>query len=176
MPRNGYIQVYTGNGKGKTCAALGLALRAAGWGMRTYVAQFLKKGLYGELRAARRFIPDLIRFEQFGSGGFHRPGKGISSAEKRAAQRGLRSVQRAMVSGSYQIVILDEINTLLHFQIVEVAAVLKLFKQKPRSLELILTGRYAPAAVVKRADLVTEMKEIRHYFTRGIPARRGIEK
>ncbi len=176
MEFKGYIQVYTGNGKGKTTAALGLALRAAGRGMRTFMAQFLKKGEYGELLAVNGRLADLITIEQFGLPEFHHESRGVSAEETAAAEAGLAAVEAAIAGGSYQVVILDEINTLLHFRIVPVEPVLRLMERKPAGVELVLTGRYAPQAVLERADLVTEMKEIRHYYQKGVLARTGIEK
>jgi len=176
MEFSGRIQVYTGNGKGKTTAALGLALRAAGRGMRTYMAQFMKKGEYGELLAASRHLAGLVTIEQFGLPEFHHREQGVSAVEIRAAEAGLSAATAALVGGEYQIVVLDEINTLLHFQIVPVEPVLRLMDARPAGVELVLTGRYAPQAVLDRADLVTEMKEIRHYYQEGLQARTGIEK
>lgn len=176
MTERGYIQVYTGNGKGKTTAALGLALRAAGRGMKTYIAQFLKKGEYGELLAVKRYLPELIVIEQFGLPEFHHQENGVSIVEREAAEAGMGAVKKAMVSGDYRIVVLDEINTLLHFKIIAVEPVLCFLEQKPAGVELILTGRYAPQAIIDRADLVTEMQEIRHYYQKNIQARTGIEK
>jgi cob(I)alamin adenosyltransferase len=176
MTERGYIQVYTGNGKGKTTAALGLALRAAGRGMKTYIAQFLKKGEYGELLAIKRFLPELIIIEQFGLPEFHHQENGVSSLEREAAEAGMEAVKKAMVSGDYRIVVLDEINTLLHFKIIAVEPVLQLLAEKPEALEVVLTGRYAPQAILYRADLVTEMRDVRHYYQKGIQARTGIEK
>jgi cob(I)alamin adenosyltransferase len=176
MDFSGQIQVYTGNGKGKTTAALGLALRAAGRGMRTFMAQFMKKGEYGELRAVSERLADLITIEQFGLPEFHHEGRGSSAEEVAAAEAGLAAVEAVLAGGSYRIVILDEINTLLHFRIIPLEPVLRLMERKPAGVELVLTGRYAPAAVLDRADLVTEMKEIRHYYQKGLQARTGIEK
>jgi cob(I)alamin adenosyltransferase len=176
MTERGYIQVYTGNGKGKTTAALGLALRAAGRGMKTYVAQFLKKGEYGELLAVKRFLPDLIIIEQFGLPDFHHQENGVSAVEREAAEAGMVAAKKAIVSGDYRIVVLDEINTLLHFKIIAAEPVLQLLAEKPDELEVVLTGRYAPQTIIDHADLVTEMKEIRHYYQKNIPARTGIEK
>ena len=176
MTERGYIQVYTGNGKGKTTAALGLALRAAGRGMKTYVAQFLKKGEYGELLAVKRYLSELIVIEQFGLSDFHHQENGVSTIEREAAEAGMVAAKKAMLSNDYRIVILDEINTLLHFKILPEEPVLQLLAEKPDALELILTGRYALQAIIDRADLVTEMKEISHYFQKNIQARIGIEK
>jgi cob(I)alamin adenosyltransferase len=176
MEFTGCIQVYTGNGKGKTTAALGLALRAAGRGMTTYMAQFMKKGEYGELLAVARHLAGLVTIEQFGLPEFHHRDQGVSAAEVQAAEAGLAAAAAALAGGKYQIVVLDEINTLLHFRIVPVEPVLRLMAGKPAGVELVLTGRYAPQEVMDRADLVTEMKEIRHYYQKGLPARSGIEK
>ena len=176
MTENGYIQVYTGNGKGKTTAALGLALRAAGRGMKTYMAQFLKKGEYGELLAVKRHLPELIVIEQFGLPEFHHQENGVSFVEREAAEAGMAAAKAAMVGGDYRIVVLDEINTLLYFKIIAMEPVLCFLEQKPAGVELILTGRYAPQAIIDRADLVTDMKEIRHYYKKNIQARTGIEK
>jgi cob(I)alamin adenosyltransferase len=176
MGSKGFIQVYTGNGKGKTTAALGLALRAAGRGLKTYMAQFLKKGEYGELLAVRQRLADLVTIEQFGLPEFHHGGQGVSPAEVEAAEAGLAAAAAAIGGGGYDIVVLDEINTLLHFGIVPVEPVLRLMEQKPAAVELVLTGRYAPQAVLDRADLVTEMLEVRHYYQQGVQARTGIEK
>lgn len=172
----GFVQVYTGNGKGKTTAALGLALRAAGRGLRTYVAQFMKKGEYGELLAVRERLADMITIEQFGLPEFHHREQGVSEAETRAAGLGLAAAEAALRGGAFRVVVLDEVNTLLHFGIVPVERVLALLDLRPPQVELVLTGRYAPQAVLDRADLVTEMREERHYFQRGVTARDGIER
>jgi cob(I)alamin adenosyltransferase len=172
----GFIHVYTGNGKGKTTAALGLALRAAGWGMKTYIAQFLKKGESGEALAVARYLSEFISLEQFGSGDFHVPGKGIRPEEREGAIRGLAAVREAMIGGAYRLVILDEINILLHFKILDPDPVLALLARKPDGVELILTGRLAPKAILEKADLITEMRDVRHYHSSGQPARKGIER
>jgi cob(I)alamin adenosyltransferase len=171
----GYIQVYTGNGKGKTTAALGLALRAAGHGLRTYIGQFLKGQAYGEIAAVRRLRP-LVRIEQFGRKGFVHVTENPDEEDIRRAKTGLEKCRRAMLSGRFSIVVLDEINVALHFRLLEEKEVQGLLDQKPADVELILTGRYAPPSLLRRADLVTEMKDRKHYFERGVRARRGIEK
>jgi cob(I)alamin adenosyltransferase len=176
MDFKGYIQVYTGSGKGKTTAALGLALRAAGRGMKTYIAQFMKKTEYGELWAIRDHLKAYITIEQFGLPEFHTSGEKISEEERNAAQAGIEAVKRAVAGGTYQIVILDEVNVALYFKIVEIDTILEIMDQKPDQVELILTGRHAPMEIQKRADLVTEMLEIKHYYTQNVPARPGIEK
>jgi cob(I)alamin adenosyltransferase len=176
MANEGFVQVYTGNGKGKTTAAFGLALRAAGRGLRTYVAQFMKKGEYGEVIAARNHLGRWITVEQFGLPEFHHREKGVSEAERDAALAGLEAARRAITGGEFRIVVLDEVNTLLHFDIVPTGSVLALLDLRPPGVELVLTGRYAPPEILARADLITEMAETRHYYGRGVAARSGIEK
>jgi len=176
MKKKGYIQVYTGNGKGKTTAAIGLALRAAGWDIKTYIAQFMKKGDYGELIAIKKYLSQFIVVEQYGLPDFHYSGKKITNEERQAAQKGIEASKEAMFSGNYDIVILDEINILLHFKIIKLKPVLEIIEKKPDSIELILTGRMAPKEILSRADLITEMKENKHYFQENVQARLGIEK
>ncbi|MBE0712475.1 MAG: cob(I)yrinic acid a,c-diamide adenosyltransferase [Candidatus Aminicenantes bacterium] len=172
---DGYIQVYTGDGKGKTTAALGLALRAAGHGMRTYFGQFLKGQHYGEIDAAKKLSP-LIRIERFGREGFLHITEGPDDEDIRRAKEGLQKCREAMLSGNYQIVVLDEVNTAVLLKVLTVQDVLDFLALRPDSVELVLTGRGAPQAVVDRADLVTEMKNVKHYYDRGVKAREGIEK
>lgn len=173
--RKGYIQVYTGNGKGKTTAALGLALRAAGYGMRSYIGQFLKGQLYGELYSAKK-LSSLIRIEQFGRKGFIHVTKNPDEEDRRRAKRGFKKCLEAMLSGQYKIIILDEISVAVYFGLISEKEVHQFLDQKPPEVEVILTGRYAPSSFLKRADLVTEMKEKKHYFAKGVRAREGIEK
>ena len=176
MAEKGYIQVYTGSGKGKTTAAIGLALRAAGRSKSTYIAQFLKKGEYGEILAIEKFLAGFITLQQFGLPDFHHQSQGVTEEERKAAQAGVEAVKKVLAENKYDVVILDEVNLLLHFKIIEEAVILDLIDNKPGQVELILTGRFAPESIIKRADLVTEMKEIKHYYQRGIQARDGIEK
>ena len=171
----GYIQVYTGNGKGKTTAALGLALRAAGHGMRTYIGQFLKGQHYGELAAVEKLSP-LIRIERFGREGFLHITEGPDDEDIRRAREGLQKCREAMLSGKYQIIILDEVNTAVLLKVLTEHDLLDFLAEKPDSVELVLTGRGAPQAVIEKADLVTEMKSLKHYYERGVKAREGIEK
>jgi cob(I)alamin adenosyltransferase len=171
----GYVQVYTGNGKGKTTAALGLALRAAGHGFRTYIAQFLKAQPTGEIEAAKKLDP-LIRIEPFGREGFITVEDGPGDEDIERAKAGLARARQAMLSGEYRIVVLDEVNTAVHFRILPEADVLAFIDLRPAGVELVLTGRYAPESFIDRADLVTEMKEIKHYFAKGVRAREGVEK
>jgi cob(I)alamin adenosyltransferase len=171
----GCIHVYTGNGKGKTTAALGLALRAAGRGLRTFIVQFLKGQPTGEIEAVKRLAP-LVRIERFGREGFITVKDGPGDEDVERARAGLARALEAMLSGEYRIVILDEINTAVHFKILPEKDVLDLIDKRPADVELVLTGRYAPASFIDRADLVTEMKEIKHYLDRGVKAREGIER
>jgi len=171
----GYVQIYTGNGKGKTTAALGLALRAAGRGLKTYVGQFLKGQDYGELRAIKQVAP-FITIEQFGRKGFVHVTKDPDAEDIRKAKEGLEKSLKAMLSNRYTLIILDEINVAMYFNLLEEQEVHAFLDQKPASVEVILTGRYAPESLIRRADLVTEMKEIKHYYKNDVPARDGIEK
>jgi cob(I)alamin adenosyltransferase len=171
----GYIQIYTGNGKGKTTAALGLALRAAGHKQRVYIGQFLKGHMYGELLSAKILSP-YITIEQFGRSGFIHVTKDPDTEDIQKAKRGLKKCLNAMLSKKYRIIVLDEINVAVYFKLVSEKEVLEFLDQKPEDVEVILTGRYAPASFLKRADLVTEMKEKKHYYRKGVKAREGIEK
>lgn len=170
----GYVQVYTGDGKGKTTAAMGLAFRAAGRGLRTYVAQFLKGRPTGEIEAARKLAP-LVVIEQFGREGFLTAKAGPAAEDVALARAGLDRAREALLSGAYDIVVLDEVNTAVHLKVLTEADVLELIDRRPAAVELVLTGRRAPASFVERADLVTEMRAVKHYFDRGVPAREGIE-
>ncbi|MFH1437728.1 MAG: cob(I)yrinic acid a,c-diamide adenosyltransferase [Pseudomonadota bacterium] len=171
----GRIQVYTGNGKGKTTAALGQALRAAGWGLRTYFGQFMKGQKYGELASAAK-LDGLIVIEQFGKKSFIHVTENPSGQDIARARRGLASCREAMLSGLFRIVVLDEINTAVFFRLLPEAEVLDLMDSRPAGVELILTGRYAPRSFIRKADLVTEVKEIKHYYAQGVQARKGIER
>jgi len=169
----GYIQLYTGDGKGKTTAALGLALRAAGHGLRTYIGQFMKGQHYGELDALRA-LP-LIEIEQYGDPRCIRREE-VTPEHVRQAERGLERAREAMRSGAYDIIVLDEVCIAIWFGLLSVKKVLDFIAEKPEQVELILTGRRAPEALIQRADLVTEMREIKHYYTQGVIARKGIER
>jgi cob(I)alamin adenosyltransferase len=171
----GYIQLYTGTGKGKTTAALGLAFRAAGRGLRTYIGQFLKRSPTGEIAAARCLSP-FITIRQFGRRGFILVTEGPEEGDLRRARAGLRKCRAAMLSGEYRIVVLDEVNTAVRLGLLSEGEVLAVLDEKPADVELVLTGRYAPRSFIRRADLVTEMRERKHYYARGVRARAGIEK
>lgn len=169
----GYVQVYTGDGKGKTTAALGLSVRAAGAGLKVFIAQFVKMGEYSEIKALKRFA-DLITVEQFGLGRFI---KGPPSAgDVKAAQKGLAKVKAVMASGEHQVVILEEANVAVKLKLLSVQDLVDIIAAKPEDVELIITGRGADPEIIAKADLVTEMREIKHYFQQGVAARVGIEK
>lgn len=169
----GFVQVYTGDGKGKTTAALGLALRAAGAGLRVFIAQFVKGRAYSEDRALARF-KGRITVMKFGRRCFIH---GKPTAEDAAAAlRGLKEAENAIRSGRYDLVILDEATIAAHLKLFPVSELLRLADAKPAGVELVITGRYAPRSLIRKADLVTEMREVKHYYRRGVRARNGIEK
>jgi len=171
----GYIQVYTGSGKGKTTAALGQAIRAAGIGLRVYIGQFLKAHECGELQSLKK-LSSLITIEQFGRKGFIHPTENPDEEDIRRAREGLKKCLDAMLSQKYSIIVLDEINVAISFDLIEEKIVHSFLDKKPENVEIILTGRFAPESIIKRADLVTEMKEIKHYYNKGVRARDGIER
>jgi len=165
------IQVYTGNGKGKTTAALGLALRAAGAGLKIYIGQFVKGKYCSELNSLKKIKN--IRIEQFGRACFIK--RKPTKKDLEFAQTGLKKIREIIAQGAYDLVMLDEINIALKLNLIKLKDVLDLIKKTPKNIELILTGRYAPGAILKAADLVTEMKAIKHYYKKNVKARRGIE-
>lgn len=171
--KRGLIQVYTGNGKGKTTAALGLALRAAGHGLRVHIVQFMKGWPnYGELRSVK-WLPT-VALTQFGRAEFvdkNNP----DPEDVRMAHDALRYAAEVMASGDCDILILDEVNVALDFGLITLDEVLRLLDAKPPQVELVLTGRNAHPEIVRRADLVTEMLDIKHPYAEGVQARRGIE-
>ena len=171
--RKGYIHIYTGDGKGKTTAALGLAIRAAGYGMKTYIGQFMKGQHYGELTALRDH--PCITIEQYGDVEcVHR--EEITQKHVDQAQQGLKQARKAMHSHQFDIIILDEINVAVWFDLIKAEEVLELLRERPKNVEFILTGRHASEAFLEVADLVSDVKEIKHYYNRGIKARTGIER
>lgn len=171
----GLFHIYTGNGKGKTTAALGLSLRALGHEMRVYFGQFMKQGQTGERKAFSRF-GNLAKFEQFGNGRFLFPGKAIPSTEIRRAARGLDKIRTAMRSGDFDLVVCDEINTAVTAGLLSESKVLDFAVSRPQGVELVFTGRNAPDSFLREADLVSEIREVKHYFRKGITARLGIER
>ncbi len=168
----GYIHVYTGNGKGKTTAAFGLAMRAAGKGKRVCIVQFMKPGnRYGEQISADRLG---IEIHSFGTERFVNK-KNPREEDIRLAREALTMSREKLKSGDYDVVILDEVNVAMDFGLVPVEDVVDTLKSRNEKTEVILTGRHAPEQIVEIADLVTEMKEIKHYFRAGVVAREGIE-
>jgi cob(I)alamin adenosyltransferase len=169
----GCVQVYTGNGKGKTTAALGLALRAVGRGLRVCMFQFIKGGgRYGEHLAAEKLAP-LLTIIQTGRPGWVNT-RDITE-DRLVAQGALADAARLLESGGYDLFICDEINGAVGFGLIDLEQVLELIARKPEKTELVLTGRNAHQQVMDAADLVTEMQEIKHYYKAGVPARTGIE-
>ena len=169
----GLVQVYTGDGKGKTTAAIGLALRAAGRGLKVFIIQFLKGGFdYGELRLLEQ-LPN-IEVRAFGRGRFI-TSSGPSQEDIEEARKAMDLAREVIMGGEYDVVILDEVNVAIYFGLVSLDEVLELIRERPRHVELILTGRKAPEALIEVADLVTEMREVKHPYKRGMPPRPGIE-
>jgi cob(I)alamin adenosyltransferase len=171
--RHGTVQVYTGDGKGKTTAALGLALRAVGHGLTVYMLQFMKGSPnYGELTSAR-LLPGLT-IEQSGRDEFV-DRRNPARIDRELAAEGLAKGRAALLGGRYDIVILDEVNVAVDFGLVALEDVLELIEKRPPHVELILTGRSARPEIVRAADLVSEVLNIRHHYDAGVEAREGIE-
>lgn len=173
MRQTGFIHVYTGDGKGKTTAALGLALRAAGHGFHVFIGQFMKGQYYGELASLRQ-VPGIV-VEQFGDEGCCRKEE-MTSEHREKVLQGLETIKKVFKDKSVSLVIMDEICVAVWFELATIAEVIDVIKRKPEHVELVLTGRRAPDEFLDLADLVTEMKEVKHYYTRGILARDGIER
>lgn len=169
---NSFVHVYTGNGKGKTTAAFGLSLRAAGAGKKVFFAQFVKGKTYSEIKAVEQWLPS-INIKQFGRGCFIV--KHPEQADIDAARQGLDKVRLVLKSGKYQLVVLDEANIAIFYKLFTVNELLEAINERHPDTEVVVTGRYAPQQLIDVADLVTEMKEVKHYFTEGIEAREGIE-
>jgi cob(I)alamin adenosyltransferase len=168
----GLVQIYTGNGKGKTTAALGLSLRAAGRGLKVFIAQFVKGMFYGELEALERFAPQ-ITLHQYGRKCFIRDEP--TEEDVRLAREGWQEIQNVLKSEKCDLLILDEIGIAIHYRLISLEEVEELLRSRPDSVELVLTGRKIPEALYEQADLVTEMREIKHYYNAGVQARKGIE-
>ena len=167
----GYIHVYTGNGKGKTTAAFGLAVRALCAGKSVYIGQFVKSMLYNETKIGQLF--DQVKIEQLGRGCFI--GKDPEAIDIRMARDGLTRCAALLESGEYDVVILDELTIALHFGLLTIDAVLDALNRRHPAVEVVVTGRYAPQELIDAADLVTEMREIKHYYTQGVLSRDGID-
>jgi cob(I)alamin adenosyltransferase len=169
-----YIQIYTGNGKGKTTAAIGQAIRAAGHGLKSCIIMFMKDFPYGELAVLKK-LEQWITVEQFGDDRFVFQKRPPNDNEIGAAQSGLKRAREAMRSGEYDIVILDEVCVTTYFGLLTPEEVLPLLEEKPASVELVLTGRYCPDEWIAKADLVTRMDEVKHYYQKGVTTRKGFE-
>ena len=169
----GLVQVYTGNGKGKTSAAFGLALRATGRGLKVCIIQFIKGGFdYGELYIADK-LPGL-KLKAFGRGKFVSEKK-PDKEDVDLAEEALKTAEEAVKSREYDVIVLDEVNVALDLKLIRTERVLQLIKDKPAQTELVLTGRKAPKEITEAADLVTEMVEVKHPYNKGFKARKGIE-
>ena len=171
--QKGIVLVLTGDGKGKTTAAIGQALRAAGHGKKIFIVQFMKGKKYGEVLCAEKNLPG-ITFIQSGLDSFVMKDN-PAPVDIDLAQQGLKLAGEAVASGKYEMVILDEINVALDFKLVSTREVLTMIKNKPDNVDIVLTGRYAPAEIIEAADTVSEVREIKHHYAKGIKERAGIE-
>ncbi|KPU42208.1 Cob(I)yrinic acid a,c-diamide adenosyltransferase [Oxobacter pfennigii] len=174
--KQGLVQVYTGSGKGKTTAALGQAFRAAGNGLKVYMVQFLKSGTTGELTSVKKMSPDfqIFRFEK-PAGFFYTLSDEEKAQLKKEIEKAFEFCKDVIKKQECDVLILDEIMGVLGNKLLNVEEVLEFIKSKPEKMELIMTGRNVPDEIAAAADLVTEMREIKHYYSKGIPARKGIE-
>ena len=171
MAEERLVEIFTGNGKGKTTAALGTVLRAAGQGLRVHIVQFMKGTYpYGEHQALAQ-LPN-VTVARFGH--FVDP-QNIRDEEREEAERALMAGRKAIFSGGYDLVVLDEVNIAAAWGLVELDEVIRLIREKPGDVELILTGRYADPRLIDLADLVTEMVEVKHPYQKGVKSRRGFE-
>lgn len=171
MEAKGYIHLYTGNGKGKTSAAIGLVIRAIGAGKRVFIGQFVKGMPYSELNVLKHF-PEL-EIKQYGLDCFIQ--NNPTQRDIEAACDGIKDVEKQIEAGYYDVIILDEVCIALYYKLFKSENLISILQKKAVSTEVVLTGRYAPAELIEVADLVTEMKEIKHYYNQGVPAREGIE-
>lgn len=168
----GFIQVYTGNGKGKTTAAFGLALRAVGAGKKVFFGQFAKGQVYSEVKAVLNYLPS-VTIRQYGLECFINRKPALADIE--AARKGFEEVSQIIRQGNYDIVVLDEANIALYYKFFTSDELISVLKERAGNTEIVITGRYAPQELLDIADLVTEMKEVKHYYKKGITARVGIE-
>lgn len=174
LPRRGCLQVYTGNGKGKTTASLGMTLRSVGHGHTVFIIQFMKgSDSYGELEAARKYLPG-VTIEQYGLESFVSK-ENPTPEDREIAQKGIKRALEIVSGGEYQLVILDELNVALDYGLVSLEQVMEIIDSRPPHVELVLTGRYAHEKVLEAADLVTEVTLVKHPFYKGVEAREGIE-
>lgn len=175
--KTGFIHIYTGDGKGKTTSSMGLALRALGAGLNVCFCQFVKNGEYSEIRALKnikeKLYPKQFRLHQFGIK--RKVLSPFTHQDKQAAMEGLTRVEEILESGQFDLMILDECNIAVHSELIAEENILNLLRKKPPGTELVITGRYAPQSLIDAADLVTEMRNVKHYSASGVPARKGIE-
>jgi len=169
----GYVQVYTGNGKGKTTAAMGLAVRAIGAGKKVFIGQFAKSRHYSELETIDKLLKN-ITIRQYGMGCFIYDKPGVEDIQ--AAQTGLKEITEIIKSDEYDIIILDEANIAVYYNLISEDELIAAIRKRNERTEILITGRYATQKIIDFADLVTEMKEIKHYYQQGVQARVGIEK
>jgi cob(I)alamin adenosyltransferase len=172
--RKGLVQIFTGAGKGKTTAALGTVLRAAGHGLKVLVIFFMKGGYASGEYASLPKLPN-VDVAAFGLRQFVHKTDAINPEEVKEAKAALAKAREAMLSGNYDIIVMDEINTSLYFKLLEIEDVIQLVKDRPENVELIMTGRNADERIIEMADLVTEMVKVKHPYDKGIKAREGIE-
>jgi len=169
----GLIEIFTGDGKGKTSAALGVALRASGHGLKVFIVYFMKGNFpYGEQKTLSQLAN--IEFAKFGQLSFVDPNN-VTQAEKEEAKRALEAARKAILSNHYDVVILDEINVAIAWKLIDIEEVIKLIGEKPNKVELILTGRYADDKLIDLADLVTNMTKVKHPYDKGTSSRKGID-
>jgi cob(I)alamin adenosyltransferase len=171
--KKGYVQVYTGDGKGKTTAAIGLAVRASGAGLKVFIAQFIKQGNYSEIKALKK-LSDMITVEQYGKGRFV-DGK-PTREDFDIVEEGLKRVRQIILSGEYDVIILEEANVAVKYGLIPEQELIDMITTKPESVEMVITGRNASPLILDIADLVTEMKPVKHYYNIGVRGRLGIEK
>ncbi len=172
--KQGFVHVYTGNGKGKSTSAVGQAARAAGHGLKIYILQLMKDFPYGEIKALEH-LKENIEVEQVCKDDWVFKKQLPPEEEKAKALKALNTTKDKMLSGKYDIIILDEAIVSIYFKLIDENVVIELIKSKPSEVELIITGRYCPQSIIDLADLVSEMKEIKHYYNKGVLARKGIE-
>ena len=170
----GLVLVFTGDGKGKTTAAIGQALRAIGHGNKVLIIQFMKGKKYGEVLAAEKYLDGHLTTVQCGLDSFVMKNN-PAPVDIELARQGLNLAKQALTSGKYQMVILDEINVALDFKLIPLAEVIELIRTKPAAADLVLTGRYAPAELIELADTVSDVREVKHHYAQGIKERAGIE-
>jgi cob(I)alamin adenosyltransferase len=170
----GYIQVYTGNGKGKSSAAIGSAVRAAGAGLKTFFVQFMKVYPYSEVKSLAK-LSEFITLKQYGNDDFIFRKENPTRDEINKTGEGLIEATEAMLSGKFDLVILDEVCVSIYFKLFSTEEIIEFLRQKPENVEVILTGRYCPDKIIEIADLVSEIKEVKHYYTKGVLSRKGID-